>query len=102
MATEAVIFDWGGTLTPWHTIDHVALWQAVCKPHFPDGHERLAAAAYEAEMRAWELVREQRRSSTIFEVLDQADIELTDGLLASYRQEWVPHTYTDPAAASVL
>jgi len=32
---DAVIFDWGGTLTPWHTIDHVALWQAACAPHFP-------------------------------------------------------------------
>ncbi|HEX4659505.1 MAG TPA: hypothetical protein VH307_19125 [Streptosporangiaceae bacterium] len=21
---RAVIFDWGGTLTPWHTVDHVA------------------------------------------------------------------------------
>lgn len=102
MVTEAVIFDWGGTLTPWHTIDHVALWQAACGPHFPAGHERLAAAAYEAEMRAWELVRSQRRSSTIFGVLDEAGIEPTDELLASYRREWAPHTYTDPAAAAVL
>ncbi len=97
-----MIFDWGGTLTPWHTIDHVALWQAVCRPHFPDDHERLAAAAYDAEMRAWEMARSHRRSSTIFKVLDQAGIEPTDGLLASYLQEWAPHTFTDPAAAAML
>src|SRR5215469_13067831 len=102
MATEAVIFDWGGTLTPWHTIDHVALWRAVCRPHFPDGHESLAAAAHAAELRAWGLVTSQRRSSTIFRVLSEAGIEPTDEFLASYRQEWVPHTFTDPAVAAVL
>jgi putative hydrolase of the HAD superfamily len=32
---DAVIFDWGGTLTPWHTIDGAQLWSAVCEPHFP-------------------------------------------------------------------
>ncbi len=102
MATDAVIFDWGGTLTPWHTIDHVALWQAVCQPHFPGDHERWAAAAHAAEMQAWDLVTSQLRSSTIFRVLERAGIEPTEGLLASYRQEWAPHTFTDPAAAEVF
>jgi putative hydrolase of the HAD superfamily len=102
VATEAVIFDWGGTLTPWHTIDQAALWLAVCRTHFPVDHERRAAAAYEAEMRAWERSRSQSRSSTIFQVLDQAGIEPTDELLASYRQEWAPHTFTDPVAAQML
>ena len=37
MTVEAVIFDWGGTLTPWHTIDATELWAAVCEPHFPPG-----------------------------------------------------------------
>lgn len=102
MATEAVIFDWGGTLTPWHTIDHVAMWLAVCKPHFPGDHERQAAAAYEAEMRAWEQSRSRSRSSNIFKVLDQAGIVPTDELLASYQQEWAPHTFTDLAVAQML
>lgn len=102
MATQAVIFDWGGTLTPWHTIDHVALWLAVCQPHFPSEHERRAASAHDAEMRAWELSRSHGRSSTIFEVLGQAGIEPSEALLASYQRQWAPHTFTDPAAAGVL
>ena len=28
---EAVIFDWGGTLTPWHTIDFAKAWRAVAE-----------------------------------------------------------------------
>jgi putative hydrolase of the HAD superfamily len=100
--TEAVIFDWGGTLTPWHTIDHVALWQAVCQPHFPADHEQRASAAHAAEMAAWELVRAERRSSTIFSVLKVAGIDPTDALFATYLTQWAPHTFTDPAAAATL
>ncbi|HUD36385.1 MAG TPA: HAD family hydrolase [Streptosporangiaceae bacterium] len=102
MTIDAVIFDWGGTLTPWHTIDFLALWQAACAPHFPDDHERHAAAICDAELGAWELVRADQRSSTLFEVLKRAGVEPSDRLLASYRQEFEPHTFTDPAAASVL
>ena len=102
MVTDAVIFDWGGTLTPWHTIDHEALWLAVCKPHFPDDHESRAAAAHDAELRAWDLTRSQRRSSTIFKVLDEAGIVPTDELLASYQRQWAPHTFTDPQAAGMF
>ena len=35
MAVRAVIFDWGGTLTPWHSIDLGELWLAVCARHYP-------------------------------------------------------------------
>jgi putative hydrolase of the HAD superfamily len=102
VATDAVIFDWGGTLTPWHTIDLLRLWQAACAPHFPDDHQSRAAAIRDAEVRAWELVNTQRRSSTLFQVLRQAGTEPSEGLLASYRQEFEPHTFTDPAASAVL
>jgi putative hydrolase of the HAD superfamily len=102
VATEAVIFDWGGTLTPWHTIDHVALWQAVCLPHFPADHTQRASAAYAAEMAAWKLVQSDRRSSTIFSVLERAGIEPTPALVATYLAEWEPHTFTDPAAIATL
>ena len=102
MTIDAVIFDWGGTLTPWHTIDHEALWRAVCRPHFDGDHQRWAAAAHAAETEAWELAASRQLSSTIFTVLQRAGIEPTEGLLASYRKEWAPHTFTDPAASEVL
>ena len=28
---EAVIFDWGGTLTPWHTIDLGQQWRVFAR-----------------------------------------------------------------------
>lgn len=45
LAVEAIIFDWGGTLTPWHSVDHNAPWHAVCEGHFPAGQAAEAALA---------------------------------------------------------
>jgi putative hydrolase of the HAD superfamily len=101
-AIDAVIFDWGGTLTPWHTIDALDLWRAVCAPHFPGDHHGRAAAALAAEAALWELARTEHRSATIFGVLDQAGIEATDALLASYVRAWEPHTFTYPDCEQVL
>ncbi|HEX9552977.1 MAG TPA: HAD family hydrolase, partial [Streptosporangiaceae bacterium] len=84
MAVDAVIFDWGGTLTPWHTIDGAEMWRIVCEPHFPDDHLDRAAAAHVAEAELWELARTEHRSATIFGVLERAGIEPTDALIATY------------------
>ena len=32
---EAVIFDWGGTLTPWHEVDLTAGWYAYASIYDP-------------------------------------------------------------------
>ncbi len=97
-----MIFDWGGTLTPWHTIDHVALWQAVCAQHFPADYVARANAILAAELRAWELVVAEQASSTLLAVLAEAGVVPSDGLLASYRREFEPHTFTDPAVPTML
>jgi putative hydrolase of the HAD superfamily len=102
MTVDAVIFDWGGTLTPWHTIDGAELWRLVCEPHYPDDHADRAAAAHQAEIALWELARAEHRSATIFGVLERAGIEPTDQLIATYLREWEPHTFTDPAGVEVL
>jgi len=102
VTTDAVIFDWGGTLTPWHTIDHVALWQAVCAAHFPADHAARASAILAAELRAWDLVVAEQASSTLLAVLEEAGITPSEALLASYRHEFEPHTFTDPAAPAML
>ena len=102
MSVDAVIFDWGGTLTPWHTIDHAELWRIVCEPHFPGDHRDRAAAAHQAETALWELARTEHRSATIFGVLERAGIEPTDELISTYLREWEPHTFTDPDGIAVL
>jgi putative hydrolase of the HAD superfamily len=102
MSVDAVIFDWGGTLTPWHTIDHAELWRIVCEPHYPGDHRDRAAAAHQAESALWELARTEHRSATIFGVLERAGIEPTDELIGTYLREWEPHTFTDPDGIAVF
>src|SRR5216684_5107283 len=94
VAVDAVIFDWGGTLTPWHSIDHAGLWLSICAPHFPDDHHDRAAAAAAAEAELWRLARTELRSSTIAGLLELAGIEPTDELLETYLRAWEPHTFT--------
>ena len=102
MAVDAVIFDWGGTLTPWHTIDNAQMWRVVCEPHYPRDHEDRAEAALRAEEALWDMARTDHRSATIYGVLERAGIEPTDALIATYLREWEPHTFTDPEGIAVL
>ena len=103
MAVRAVIFDWGGTLTPWHQIDHGDLWRQACTPHFPgDQVAGIAAAICAAEQGLWQVSRDSGQSATLDHVFAQAGVAATDGLLASYYAQWDPHTYTDPDVAPLL
>jgi putative hydrolase of the HAD superfamily len=103
MTVNAVIFDWGGTLTPWHTIDHQALWRAVCAPHFPAADAAAlgdAVAAAEAEL--WRQSESAQRSATLAGLLAGAGVTPTAALLDGYFRAWDPHTYTDPEVAPLF
>jgi putative hydrolase of the HAD superfamily len=103
MAVRAVIFDWGGTLTPWHTIDHETLWRTVCSPHFPAGQaDEIAAAICAAERELWQATDESQASATMEMIMERAGVDPTDALLAAYFEAWEPHTLTDPEAAPLL
>ena len=103
MAVRAVIFDWGGTLTPWHSVDHPALWREACAPHYPaPTAAAIADAILAAEAEMWRRADAEQRSATLADVFAAAGIEPGDGFLDSYYRAWDPHTYTDPDAAPLL
>ena len=100
---RAVIFDWGGTLTPWHAIDHEELWLSVCRRHYPaEEAAALAAAARTAESELWGLAESVQQSATLDAVFARAGIRASADFLSSYYQAWDPHTITDPDAAPLL
>lgn len=96
MALDAVIFDWGGTLTPWHTIDPTACWLAVT------GSDVEAEALRSAEQRIWSAVKDTHRSGTLDDILQLAELSLTEEQLRIYYQWWDEHSYTDPQAEPML
>jgi putative hydrolase of the HAD superfamily len=102
MTVRAVIFDWGGTLTPWHTVDQEALWHEVCVLHFPADAAGHAAAVLAAERDLWLAAEQDSRSATLDHVFERAGVTPTEALVDSYFEAWDPHTLTDPDAPDLL
>ena len=99
MAVRTVIFDWGGTLTPWHGVDHQALWHGVCVQHYAQAEAaEVARAIYQAERAVWQDIERSQESATLTHVFERARVSVPDALLASYFAAWEPHTLTDPDA----
>lgn len=107
MAVEAVIFDWGGTLTAWHDIDFhaesLALAQAVLTtPDSTDDHHAFAARLHSAGSEIWGRSRDRQESATVADLFDAAGLEHDPDLLDAYYAFWEPHTSTDPEVAPLL
>ena len=103
MGVRAVIFDWGGTLTPWHAIDHKELWLAVCERHYPAAEAvAVAEAAQMAELELWRRSGITQRSATLDAVFARAGLTASADFLASYYRAWDPYTFTDPDVAPLL
>ena len=108
MTVDAVVFDWGGTLTPWHDIDLVEQWSAYAVAYDPSDRglaQRLAAA----EVSLW---REQQASrgangtGTLDHVFASCGVDISEArhgfALAAYLEAWDPHTLADPDARPLL
>jgi putative hydrolase of the HAD superfamily len=103
MAVRAVIFDWGGTLTPWHAVDLDGLWRQACASHFPaESAESVAAAIRAAEAGLWVQCETDHRSATLENVFAAAGVTAPEAFIETFFGLWEPHTYTDPDAAPLL
>jgi putative hydrolase of the HAD superfamily len=105
VTVEAVIFDWGGTLTPWKTVDPHDAWRAYARAAHPDDEERARQAAralVDADLARWASVRDEHRAFTVAHVLQDAAATHDERALDAYREFWVHATHTDPDAAPVL
>ncbi|MCD4534616.1 HAD family hydrolase [Nocardioides sp. cx-169] len=95
---DAVIFDWGGTLTRWHDIDFhaesLALAQAVVGH---DDVEASRASLHEAGSVIWGRSRDHQQSATVADLFAEAGLDHDPELLRHYYEFWEPHTLTDPA-----
>ena len=101
MDIEAVIFDWGGTLTAWHDIDFhaesLALAQAVAVAEDAEhDHDAHAARLHRAGSTVWGWSRDEQRSATIEDLFAEAGLDHDPALLTAYYEFWEPHTLTDP------
>jgi putative hydrolase of the HAD superfamily len=96
VTVDAVIFDWGGTLTPWHSVDLVEQWRVYASVLAPEDVDGVALALFAADEQAWEAARLRQRSATFEDVLAAAGVRYDDGAARALREFWEPHTFTDP------
>lgn len=105
MAIRAVVFDWGGTLTPWHDIDLVAQWYAYAETYDPEHASALAHRLAEAEISRWAVQRDSHGAESagaLDQVFLDEGIDITSArhlsALGCYLDFWDPHTIADPQA----
>ena len=107
---RAVLFDWGGTLTSFHSVDLIDAWRVAAEVLAPDRVDEVAAALLAAEAEVWERTTTTMRSARIDEVLVSASravnlpVEATIHALATaaYFDHWTPATGARPDARATL
>jgi putative hydrolase of the HAD superfamily len=102
VTVDAVIFDWGGTLTPWHSVDLVEQWRVYASVLTPEDVDGVALALFAADEQAWEAARLHQRSATFEDVLAAAGVPYDDEAARALREFWEPHTFTDPDVPEVF
>ena len=112
MKIEAVIFDWGGTLTePLEPLlGDVAVWHEAARKLLPERQEEIVAELIAAEEELWELSRTQHRSSRLADLFTTAaqklGLEIAEALLEEVHEEQLeryrPHIRHDPEAVPTL
>ena len=107
---KAVLFDWGGTLTTFHSVDMIDAWQVAADVLAPDRADEVAAALLEAEREIWSRTTSTMRSATTAEVLHAASAAvglpveeaLHEKAVASYLDHWAPASKARVDARSTL
>lgn len=109
-AVEAVVFDWGGTLSEFVAIEMIDVWRLAARHLAPDQEEELTALLVDVEARFWARVQSDQRSGTLADLVAVASSELGLDVGEAVMEEaavrhldaWTPHIRHDADAAPVL
>lgn len=103
---EAVLFDWGGTLSRHVPVDLLDMWRAAARVLAADDPEPVAAALLAAEDHWWQTsVAAGDRSGTTEQLVRSVAREThldVAGALRAYHDAWDVTVVHDPAAVPVL
>jgi putative hydrolase of the HAD superfamily len=99
---DAVIFDWGGTLTPWKTFHPAEEWRVLARVAAPERVSDAAAALAAAAEDAWARSRNEHRSGTFADVCAAAEVVAEEAHRRAYRDHVEFATWTDPDAEPIL
>lgn len=110
MTVEAVIFDWGGTLSEFVDAELVDAWRLAAR-HLDAAHEdEIAVRLVQVEADFWATTSSHQRSATLADLLARAAAELHLDVAEALLEEaalrhldaWTPHIRHDPDGVAVL
>lgn len=107
---DAVVFDWGGTLSLFADVEMIDMWRLAARHLAPDREEELVAKLVAVEEAAWQRVAENQTSTTLSELLAEAStalgLDVAEAVLEEaathHLDSWTPHIAHDPDAAPTI
>lgn len=107
---DAVIFDWGGTLSEFVSLELLDVWRAAAHHLDPAREDEITDALSMVEERFWARTTSTQQSGTLADLLAEASAELGLDVAEAVLEEaavhhldsWTPHIAHDPDAAPVL
>lgn len=107
---EAVIFDWGGTLSEFVDAELVDGWRLAARHLDPAHEDEVVARLVQVEADFWATTSSHQRSATLADLLATATrdlgLDVGEALLEEaalgHLDAWTPHISHDPDAASTL
>jgi putative hydrolase of the HAD superfamily len=110
MSVDAVVFDWGGTLSVWAEVDMVDMWRLAARHLAPDREDELTAKLVAVEEASFARIPVDQRATTLSSLLALASAELgldvTEAVLEEaalhHLDSWTPHVrHHDDAQATL-
>ncbi|MDQ1437942.1 MAG: putative hydrolase of the superfamily [Acidimicrobiaceae bacterium] len=110
MTVEAVVFDWGGTLSVLADVDMEDMWRLAARHLAPDREDEVRAALAAVEEASFARISVDQRATTLSSLLATASAELALDVAEAVLEEaamhhldsWTPHITHDPEAEPVL
>lgn len=110
MTIEAVVFDWGGTLSTFAEVELLDMWRLAARHFDPAREQEICERLHAVETATFARSTTDQRSATLHQILEQASAELgldvTEAVLTEagthYLNEWTPHIVHEPDAVATL
>jgi putative hydrolase of the HAD superfamily len=104
---EAVLFDWGGTLSLHQPVDLLDMWRAAAEVLAPDDPDPVAQQLLDAELHWWDVhVAAGDRSGTTEELIRsvaaETGLDVISAAQSAYLSAWGATVAHDPSAQEVL
>lgn len=107
---DAVIFDWGGTLSEFVDAELVDAWRLAARHIDPEHEDEVTERLLRVEEEFWATTSSHQRSATLADLLATATralgLDVAEALLEEaalrHLDAWTPHIRHDPQAPAAL